>query len=49
MIEVAAISIARTYHWTPWEIEKLYVDDSDKYGLLFWYNDAKKMADEING
>jgi len=49
LIEIAAISVARTYRWDPFVIEKLYLDNSDKYGLFFWYEDAKRMADEIKG
>jgi hypothetical protein len=30
-------------------IDKLYLDDLDEYGLFFWYEDAKRMSDEIKG
>jgi hypothetical protein len=46
-IDVAVKSIARTYHWTPFEIMKLYADNIDMYGLFFWYNDARDMEREM--
>jgi hypothetical protein len=42
-------SIARTYYWNPFVIGKLFLDDIDKFGLFYWYNDAKEMAKEIKG
>jgi hypothetical protein len=44
---VVVASIARTYFWTPWDIDRLFLDDLDEYGLFFWYNDAKQMSDEL--
>jgi len=39
--------VARTYHWSIDDIMKLYLDDEDVYGLIFWYNDALEMEKEI--
>jgi len=27
---------------------ELYMDDLDMYGLIYWYEDAKAMAKEMN-
>ena len=41
-------SVVRNYNWTPhYILEKLYVDDYDVYGLVFWYNDAKEQNESI--
>jgi hypothetical protein len=37
------VSVVRNYHWTPEVIGKLYIDDIDYQGLIFWYEDAKEM------
>ena len=40
-------SVARQYHWPPDKIESLYVDDTDFFGLEYWYNDALEIEKEI--
>jgi len=30
------------------DIDKLYLDDLDYYGLFYWYKDAKEYVKQIN-
>jgi hypothetical protein len=41
------VSVVRSYKWTPQEIENLYLDDADFFGLEYWYNDAVEYVKEI--
>lgn len=36
-------SVVRFYHWSPNEIENLYLDDTDFFGLIYWYDDLHEM------
>jgi len=40
-------TIARQFHWTPYEISELYLDDLDMYGVFFWENDVKEYEKEL--
>ena len=40
-------SVVRTFHWTPDTIKKLYHDNIDYQGLIYWYNDAAEVAEKI--
>jgi hypothetical protein len=42
------VSVVREHHWTPDVINGLYLDDADHFGLEFWYNDIKKVSEELN-
>jgi hypothetical protein len=33
-------SVVRVHHWPPETIENLYLDDTDFFGLLYWYYDV---------
>jgi len=41
------VSIVREHHWTPEVINGLYLDDADHFGLEFWYNDIKRVTEEL--
>lgn len=41
-------TLARLYKWTPFEIDKLFLDDLDMYGLYYWEADAKEYIKDIN-
>jgi len=50
-LKVMIVSVVRYTHWPPETIDKLYLDDLDHHGLLYWYYDAKeqeKLAKEPN-
>lgn len=40
-------SVVREHHWAPSEVGALYFDAQDYQGLEYWYNDVKKVSDEI--
>lgn len=40
-------SIVRFLRWTPKVIDKLYFDDLDYHGLVYWYNDARAYEKEL--
>ena len=40
-------SVVRSYHWTPRQIDEMYLDDEDYYGLEYWYNDVMEVSDEL--
>ena len=40
-------SVVRLFKWTPDTIEKLFYDDIDFEGLVFWYNDTEVYQNEI--
>lgn len=31
-------TVVQEYHWSMSEIENLYLDDADFFGLEYWYN-----------
>jgi len=40
------LTIVRSFNWTPDTIDKLYVDEIDYHGLVYWYNDIKNEIDK---
>lgn len=40
-------SIARVFHYSPFEMEQMYLDEIDHLGLIFWYNDSIEFQKEI--
>lgn len=40
-------TVVREHHWTPEIINGLYLDDIDRFGLEYWYNDVKECVNEI--
>jgi len=40
-------SVVRVYRWKPNDVENLYHDDADFFGLEYWFNDAIEMDDGI--
>ena len=41
-------TVVREHHWSPTEIENLYLDDADFFGLMWWYNDILEVNEELN-
>jgi len=39
----------REHKWTPDVIGKLYVDEIDYHGLIYWYKDVLVVAKELRG
>jgi len=37
----------RAHHWSPKEIENLYHDDADFFGIYYWYADVLEHVDQI--
>jgi len=46
-LNVAIKSVVRHTQYSPQEIEKLFVDEIDFRGLIYWYNDAKHASQQI--
>lgn len=40
-------SVGMQQKWLPSQIGSLYLDDTDFYGLEYWYNNVKKYAQQI--
>ena len=40
-------SVVREHHWTPEQINNLFVDDADHHGLEYWYLDVKEVTDQL--
>ena len=40
-------TVVREHHWSMSEIERLYLDDADVFGLEYWYNDVKECVDKL--
>lgn len=40
-------SVVREHKWTPQVINSLYLDDTDYFGLEWWYNDVCKVNEEM--
>lgn len=40
-------SVVREHKWKPHEIDDLFFDDIDYHGLIYWYNDIKKVNNEL--
>jgi site-specific recombinase len=47
-LDDAIKSIKRLYKSSLDEIDKLFVDDHDHHGLIYWYEDAKDYIKQIN-
>lgn len=41
-------SIVREHHWTPTEINAMFIDSIDFEGIEFWYNDGLEVSKELN-
>lgn len=41
-------SIARVYRWTVADIERLFFDEIDYHGIIYWFNDAKEYIKQTN-
>jgi hypothetical protein len=41
-------SVARHLKYSPETIDKLYADNIDYHGLIYWFKDAMDYANEIN-
>jgi hypothetical protein len=39
-------SVINHYKWPPLEIEKMYCDDFDYYGLMYWYYEVKEIVEK---
>ncbi len=37
-------SVVNHYKWTPKEVSKLYCDDFDFLGLMYWYEQVKDIV-----
>lgn len=33
--------------WTPWEVDKLYLDDDDYFGIEYWYNYVCELNEKL--
>jgi len=40
-------TVVREHHWRPSEIESLYLDGTDFFGLLYWYEDISEVNNEL--
>lgn len=40
-------SVVREHKWIPEVIDKLFLDDYDHRGLLYWYNDIDEVNKEL--
>jgi hypothetical protein len=40
-------SIVYEYHWTPEVISNLYVDDLDFKGIVYWYEELRRIDKEM--
>jgi len=41
------VTVARYFYFSPFVLDRLYLDAQDHKGLAFWYNDAKQQSKEI--
>jgi hypothetical protein len=40
-------TVVRYHHWTPETVLNLYLDDTDFFGLIYWYNDVVQVLEEL--
>jgi hypothetical protein len=40
-------SIVNNYNWTPKTISKMYCDDLDFQGLLYWYKEVEEIDKKV--
>lgn len=40
-------TVASVFRWEPAVIGRLFLDDIDHYGIIYWYEAAKKLYPEI--
>lgn len=40
-------TVVREHHFSPLEIDAFFLDEKDHWGIEFWYNDIKKVNDEL--
>jgi hypothetical protein len=45
--DVEIKSIVNEYHWSPDQIDKLFCDNIDHHGLLYWYDTLVKLHEKI--
>lgn len=41
------MSLVDYHHWTPKTISKMYVDDYDFKGLVYWYNELVRINKQM--
>ena len=41
------VSVVREYKWTPHYVEGLFLDEADLFGLEYWFNDVKKLIEDL--
>ena len=41
-------SVVWEFHWTPFYIDELFIDDIDHHGLIYWYDFVLEREKEIN-
>lgn len=40
-------SVVREHHYSPVEIDALFLDDMDHHGLLYWFFDVEEVNAEM--
>ena len=35
-------TVVRFHHWLPFDVYKLFLDDDDALGLVYWFEDVEK-------
>ena len=46
-LDMIITSVVRHTKFTPEVIDKLYIDEIDHHGIIYWFNDAKLYAEQI--
>lgn len=41
-------NIVREFHWEPVVIDRLFLDEQDHHGLIYWNNNVEEMHKELN-
>jgi hypothetical protein len=41
------LSVVNEYKWPPSVIGKMYVDNYDEQGLVFWYDECVRISKEL--
>jgi len=41
------VTVAGEFKWTPDQIDKLWLDDADYHGLIYWYNYVKELNESL--
>ncbi|MEY5041530.1 MAG: hypothetical protein RLZZ414_1078 [Bacteroidota bacterium] len=45
--DAAIHSVIGTYNWTPKTIDSLYCDDTDYFGIWYYYFEIKRQQEEL--